>query len=731
MVRYPCGCFGNKKTSIWCGRISPTTKPMSSPTTVAATTPPEEVLNVNVGVLGHVDSGKTSLVKTLSTLLSTAALDKSKESRQRGITLDLGFSCFFLDMPPHLKAQYPDKNKVQMTLVDCPGHASLIRTIIGGAQIIDAVLLVVDSNKGWQAQTTECLALAELTSPHLIVALNKIDLFENEEREERLEKAKQDVRKRLEGTRFANCTLIGVSACIGGEKVAAAVAGDDLPPNETMYIDHLVNALQHELPSPRRDSSDDKFYFSIDHCFPIRGQGTVMTGTVLSGSIALNQILEFPTLGLERKVKSMQMFRRKVRSISQGDRAAICISNFDAKLIERGIAASPGAVQLLKGAIALVRKVPYYPGTLKCGTKFHISVGHSTIMATVTFWGARELAASQNSGEGEAYKGSIVSTKTHVQLGHSSLGGDADMAGLPRWKFDFNDDFLRQDELLDELDNGAKDAKHLLQWALVDFHTAVYCPIDSLIIGSRLDMEAETSSSSSCRLAFAGRLIEKVDPAVAASRLRIYTIKEKRGVVSKLGDPFRRERDQAIVRYEVFGDNLFKKETNMKIFNGMKVMTEAGDIGEIKGSYGTTGKFRVWFPAGTNASEGDALILKFKRYANDEKKGMHQDICLPADQVGTRLDVPSKKKKKVKVSFGEVVSLKGELLPNGKHSMAIIGGFFTPDVNIREHVGAKVVIPSTSEEGKILAPFGKAGKCKVSFEGGISGEVGTKAELYP
>lgn len=75
----------------------------------------DEVLNVNVGVLGHVDSGKTSLVKTLSTLLSTAALDKSKQSRQRGMTLDLGFSCFFLDLPAHLKEAFPEKNKLQIT----------------------------------------------------------------------------------------------------------------------------------------------------------------------------------------------------------------------------------------------------------------------------------------------------------------------------------------------------------------------------------------------------------------------------------------------------------------------------------------------------------------------------------------------------------------------------------------------------------------------------------------
>ena len=150
------------------------------------------VLNVNIGVLGHVDSGKTSLgsspspqtkcqpavvcsfcdyrvlsspatisrallpisqrprrlaAKTLSTVASTASFDKSAESKERGITLDLGFSSLQLEMPAHL-AELP-YDTLQFTLVDCPGHASLIRTIIGGAQIIDTMMLVIDITKGW------------------------------------------------------------------------------------------------------------------------------------------------------------------------------------------------------------------------------------------------------------------------------------------------------------------------------------------------------------------------------------------------------------------------------------------------------------------------------------------------------------------------------------------------------------------------------------------------------
>ena len=92
------------------------------------------MFNFNVGVLGHVDSGKTSLSKALSTTASTACFDKNPQSKERGITLDLGFSSFTVDMPEHLGAEYPDlkSSKLQYTLVDCPGHASLIRTIIGG-----------------------------------------------------------------------------------------------------------------------------------------------------------------------------------------------------------------------------------------------------------------------------------------------------------------------------------------------------------------------------------------------------------------------------------------------------------------------------------------------------------------------------------------------------------------------------------------------------------------------
>jgi len=853
---------------------------------------PEEVININVGILGHVDSGKTSLVKTLSTLLSTAALDKSKQSRQRGMTLDLGFSCFFMDLPDRLREQLKPKNNnttnnatsadnddddptsklkyLQMTLVDCPGHASLIRTIIGGAQIIDVVLLVVDAYKGWQAQTTECLVLAELTAPHLVVALNKIDMFPPHEREERLEEAKAKVRERLRHSqKFSpdDVPMIGVSACAGGEKVAAITASDnggndasssssssssalnvhDLVKQQTINVDKLIDLLKTTMPAPRRHlvfetekggstakaaGTTGNFYFAIDHCFPIKGMGTVLTGTCLNGSIRVNDIIEFPALGnQQRKIKSMQMFKRKTTRIQQGDRAGICISNFDSDAIERGVCASPGSVRWVSGAIALVRKiVPHYKGAfLKNKSKYHVSVGHSTVMATVSFWGAKELMEETKrlQDANKRKNGTKKKPTTFAEAlskdadATACLGGDADQAGLPHLEFDWKKDYLLQDGLLDKLpkesiDTGASpvaasdnininnndtsddsmkrdktdagNQEPLLHWAILDFQTPVYCPLQSLVIGSRLDAVVEgthhrqqgkggnknqhksgggnksngnnntdpegdeddplASRASSCRLAFCGRLIERVDPKVDLQKMRWYTPKEKRGVITRLGDPHKRQDDGKVVRYEVYGGDLFKKETLLRPFLGLKLVTHpGGEVGELKSGFGTSGKFRVTFPGGTTAREGDTLRLPFKRFLHDAEKKMRQDdLLLPPSRPGSRIDPPQLKKKKVE-STGSVEKVKGDPLdappPNGgsngdktkkiatKYPTAIISGLFTPDVDIRQMVGRTIWIPSTKNEGTISGPFGKAGKCKVSFaDKGISEHtVGAKAEL--
>ena len=183
------------------------------------------MININIGVVGHVDSGKTSLVRALSTLVSTAALDKNPQSQARGITLDLGFSSFVVDCPARLAAESAGSEKLQFTLVDCPGHASLIRTIIGGSQIIDMMLLVVDVVKGIQTQTAECLVVGEITTDRLVVVLNKTDLLPEAGRGALIEKAAGRIKKALAGTRFAAAPIIALAAAPGGVgKLGAGLA---------------------------------------------------------------------------------------------------------------------------------------------------------------------------------------------------------------------------------------------------------------------------------------------------------------------------------------------------------------------------------------------------------------------------------------------------------------------------------------------------------------------------
>uniref|UniRef100_A0ABM5FJQ3 Selenocysteine-specific elongation factor isoform X6 n=1 Tax=Pogona vitticeps TaxID=103695 RepID=A0ABM5FJQ3_9SAUR len=243
-------------------------------------------LNVNVGVLGHIDSGKTALARALSTIGSTAAFDRAPQSRARGITLDLGFSCLCTELPPHLG---PEPGQLQLTLVDCPGHASLIRTIIGGAQIIDLMMLVIDITKGMQTQSAECLVIGQIACEKMIVVLNKTDLLPESKRQAAIEKMTKKMQKTLESTKFHGCPIVPVAAKPGGPEAPETVV--------PIGVSELIEVLKAEAYLPKRDPSGS-FLMAVDHCFSIKGQGTVMTGTILSGSVSIGDNVEIPALKL-------------------------------------------------------------------------------------------------------------------------------------------------------------------------------------------------------------------------------------------------------------------------------------------------------------------------------------------------------------------------------------------------------------------------------------------------
>lgn len=229
-----------------------------------------------------------------------------------------------LDMPDRLKTDplYVSGgapfDKLQFTLVDCPGHASLIRTIIGGAQIIDMMLLVIDINRGIQTQTAECVVIGEITTSKLIIVLNKVDMIPADQREEKIEKVKKRLQKVFSTTKFHSAPMVCVSAAIGGERVAAvsssasASSGDRKGPKTkaaaprlavaTEGIGDVISALTDMVDSIPVRNTAAPFYFAVDHCFAIKGHGTVLTGTVLSGSVSVQQTIELPDLQEQKKV---------------------------------------------------------------------------------------------------------------------------------------------------------------------------------------------------------------------------------------------------------------------------------------------------------------------------------------------------------------------------------------------------------------------------------------------
>ncbi|CAF2038917.1 unnamed protein product [Rotaria magnacalcarata] len=487
------------------------------------------ILNFNVGVLGHVDSGKTSLAKALSTVASTNAFDKNPQSQERGITLDLGFSSFTIDMPEHLTNS--NYSQLQITLVDCPGHASLIRTIIGGAQIIDLMLLVIDITKGIQTQTAECLIIGEITCDKMLVVLNKIDLIEEDQRQATIDKMTKRLRKTFESTKFPQTPIIPCSAV------------------SSLNLNELVSTLQQHVYIPRR-SATGPFIFSVDHCFSIRGQGTVMTGTVLSGSVRINDSIEIVSLKEVRKVKSMQMFRKPIDRSIQGDRIGLCVTQFDPDKLERGIVSTPGVIKIFHGLIIRVNKVKHFKHDIESRTKFHITCGHATVMGKIVLF-----------------------------IDHSTEENNNDD------QFNYGKEYEATDQYSSE---HSTENKHI--YALIELESPIACQLQSIMIGSRLDTDIHANT---CRLAFYGHVLDGfIDTDYLnkelPSKLRVYKRKEKVGFIDRVVD------DQTII-----GKDLFQKETNINTFVNFKVeLTPRGEQGFIESSFGQSGKFKVRFMNG-------------------------------------------------------------------------------------------------------------------------------------
>ncbi|MFW5993399.1 MAG: selenocysteine-specific translation elongation factor [Desulfohalobiaceae bacterium] len=263
---------------------------------------------VIMGTAGHIDHGKTTLIKALSGI----DCDRLKDEKKRGITIELGFA--YLDLP----------DGQRLGIVDVPGHEKFVKNMVAGAAGIDFVLLTVAADEGIMPQTREHLEICSLLGiKQGLVALTKIDMVD----EELLELAQEDVQDYLSSTFLAGAPVIPVSA------------------HTSQGVPELTRALQEyaAISSSKQDS--DLFRLPVDRVFTMRGYGTVITGTLLSGQIQTGEPITVYPHQLKSKVRNLQVHTQSVQSAHAGQRTAMNLSGLEVEDLERGdCLARPGTL---------------------------------------------------------------------------------------------------------------------------------------------------------------------------------------------------------------------------------------------------------------------------------------------------------------------------------------------------------------------------------------------------
>ena len=297
----------------------------------------------NIGTIGHVDHGKTTLTAAITKVLAARVsgneatdfenIDKAPEERERGITISTA----------HVEYETEKRHYAH---VDCPGHADYVKNMITGAAQMDGAILVVAATDGVMAQTKEHILLSrQVGVPYIVVFLNKCDMVDDEEL---IELVEMEVTEQLEEYDFTDCPIIKGSA-LGALEDPNGKWGD--------AIMELMNTIDEYIPDPERDT-DKPFVMPVEDVFSITGRGTVATGRVEAGTLHLNDEVEIVGIKEETQksvVTGIEMFHKELDEAQAGDNAGVLLRGIQKTDIERG-------------------QVLWQPGTLTCHTKFTAQV---------------------------------------------------------------------------------------------------------------------------------------------------------------------------------------------------------------------------------------------------------------------------------------------------------------------------------------------------------------------
>ena len=291
--------------------------------------------HVNVGTIGHVDHGKTTLTAAITTTqakrfggdaISFDQIDKAPEERERGITIATA----------HVEYETANRHYAH---VDCPGHADYVKNMITGAAQMDGAILVVSAADGPMPQTREHILLArQVNVPHVVVFLNKVDMVDDEEL---LELVKLEIRELLSEYDFPgdDTPVIKGSAL---KAMEAEGEGEDVE-----CIQELMDAIDTFIPEPVRDV-DKPFLMPVEDVFSITGRGTVATGRIERGIVKQGEEVELVGMGADRKtvVTGVEMFRKLLDEGRAGDNAGLLLRGMGKDEIQRGqVLAKPGSIK--------------------------------------------------------------------------------------------------------------------------------------------------------------------------------------------------------------------------------------------------------------------------------------------------------------------------------------------------------------------------------------------------
>jgi len=315
--------------------------------------------HIIVGTAGHIDHGKTALVKALTGIDT----DRLKEEKERGITIDLGFA--FLQISP----------EIELGIVDVPGHEKFVKNMLAGVGGIDLALLVIAAEEGVMPQTEEHLAICQLLQIQRgLVALTKSDLVD----EEWLGLVTEDVRNFTKGTFLEDAPIIPVSSKTG--------AG----------LDQLKKALEKLALQVQPRNAEGIFRLPIDRVFTIKGFGTVVTGTLVSGIVQIEDIVEVLPKKLKSRVRGIQTYNQAVPKAWAGQRTALNLHGLEKANLERGdVLTEPDLIEptyMVDVSLQLLAKAEK---PLKNRSRVRFHTGTSEIMARIILLDREELEPGQ------------------------------------------------------------------------------------------------------------------------------------------------------------------------------------------------------------------------------------------------------------------------------------------------------------------------------------------------